>query len=98
MAYLGSLAQTVVFLCFPLCAQMTKKIKKLEKETAMYRSRWESSNKALVEMAEEVKQLCIPKKMPILTFLSSVYESCSIKDSCSSFKMYNFAEGSARFV
>lgn len=33
---------------------MTKKIKKLEKETAMYRSRWESSNKALVEMAEEV--------------------------------------------
>lgn len=38
--------------CFPL--QMTKKIKKLEKETAMYRSRWESSNKALVEMAEEV--------------------------------------------
>lgn len=34
--------------------QMTKKIKKLEKETAMYRSRWESSNKALLEMAEEV--------------------------------------------
>nr|XP_057903172.1 alpha-taxilin isoform X2 [Doryrhamphus excisus] len=33
--------------------KMTKKIKKLEKETAMYRSRWESSNKALVEMAEE---------------------------------------------
>lgn len=33
---------------------MTKKIKKLEKETAMYRSRWESSNKALVDMAEEV--------------------------------------------
>ncbi|XP_023250179.1 alpha-taxilin-like, partial [Seriola lalandi dorsalis] len=37
--------------------KMTKKIKKLEKETAMYRSRWESSNKALLEMAEEVKQL-----------------------------------------
>ncbi|XP_034456169.1 alpha-taxilin [Hippoglossus hippoglossus] len=33
--------------------KMTKKIKKLEKETAMYRSRWESSNKALVEMSEE---------------------------------------------
>lgn len=32
---------------------MTKKIKKLEKETTMYRSRWESSNKALLEMAEE---------------------------------------------
>uniref|UniRef100_A0A8V0YUS0 Taxilin alpha n=1 Tax=Gallus gallus TaxID=9031 RepID=A0A8V0YUS0_CHICK len=27
--------------------------KKLEKETTMYRSRWESSNKALLEMAEE---------------------------------------------
>lgn len=33
---------------------MTKKIKKLEKETTVYRSRWESSNKALLEMAEEV--------------------------------------------
>uniref|UniRef100_A0A3B3QV17 Taxilin alpha n=1 Tax=Paramormyrops kingsleyae TaxID=1676925 RepID=A0A3B3QV17_9TELE len=33
--------------------QMTKKIKKLEKETTMYRSRWESSNRALLEMAEE---------------------------------------------
>ncbi|XP_013882725.1 alpha-taxilin [Austrofundulus limnaeus] len=33
--------------------KMTKKIKKLEKETAMYRLRWESSNKALLEMAEE---------------------------------------------
>lgn len=38
---------------------MTKKIKKLEKETTMYRSRWESSNKALLEMAEEVLQLII---------------------------------------
>lgn len=37
--------------------QMTKKIKKLEKETTMYRSRWESSNKALLEMAEEVRRL-----------------------------------------
>lgn len=39
---------------FYLLTQMTKKIKKLEKETTMYRSRWESSNKALLEMAEEV--------------------------------------------
>ena len=37
---------------------MTKKIKKLEKETTMYRSRWESSNKALLEMAEEVGCVC----------------------------------------
>lgn len=44
---------TAVFLI-----QMTKKIKKLEKETAMYRSRWESSNKALLEMAEEVCSHC----------------------------------------
>ncbi|CAB1320383.1 unnamed protein product [Coregonus sp. 'balchen'] len=35
--------------------KMTKKIKKLEKETSMYRSRWESSNKALLVMAEEGK-------------------------------------------
>lgn len=40
---------------FDFVIQMTKKIKKLEKETAMYRSRWESSNKALLEMAEEVR-------------------------------------------
>lgn len=55
-------------LCLPLAGcdglvfsvlQMTKKIKKLEKETAMYRSRWESSNKALLEMAEEVKHLSV---------------------------------------
>lgn len=47
-----------VTVLFALCLQMTKKIKKLEKETAMYRSRWESSNKALLEMAEEVKLVC----------------------------------------
>ncbi|XP_078279006.1 beta-taxilin-like, partial [Rhinoraja longicauda] len=33
--------------------KMTKKIKKLEKETTMYRTRWESSNKALLDMVEE---------------------------------------------
>lgn len=49
---------------FPLCFQMTKKIKKLEKETAMYRSRWESSNKALLEMAEEVTQLLVSTSPP----------------------------------
>lgn len=43
-----------VFICASIGLQMTKKIKKLEKETTMYRSRWESSNKALLEMAEEV--------------------------------------------
>uniref|UniRef100_UPI00358F5746 alpha-taxilin-like n=1 Tax=Myxine glutinosa TaxID=7769 RepID=UPI00358F5746 len=33
--------------------KMTKKIKKLEKETSVWRNRWESSNKALLDMAEE---------------------------------------------
>uniref|UniRef100_UPI00358EEF55 alpha-taxilin-like n=1 Tax=Myxine glutinosa TaxID=7769 RepID=UPI00358EEF55 len=35
--------------------KMTKKIKKLEKETSVWRNRWESSNKALLDMAEEVR-------------------------------------------
>lgn len=34
--------------------QMTKKIKKLEKETTQWRSKWESNNQALLQMAEEV--------------------------------------------
>ncbi|CAN0223947.1 unnamed protein product [Lampetra fluviatilis] len=33
--------------------KMTKKIKKLEKETSVWRTRWESSNKALLDMVEE---------------------------------------------
>ncbi|XP_069745991.1 gamma-taxilin isoform X3 [Narcine bancroftii] len=33
--------------------QMTKKIKKLEKETTVWRTKWESNNKALLQMAEE---------------------------------------------
>ncbi|CAH1798771.1 unnamed protein product [Owenia fusiformis] len=33
--------------------KMTKKIRKLEKETHMWRNRWESSNTALINMAEE---------------------------------------------
>lgn len=35
--------------------QMTKKIKKLEKETTQWRTKWESNNQALLQMAEEVK-------------------------------------------
>ena len=34
---------------------MAKKIVKLEKETQMWRKRWENSNKALLDMAEEVR-------------------------------------------
>ncbi|XP_032141886.1 gamma-taxilin isoform X3 [Sapajus apella] len=33
--------------------QMTKKIKKLEKETILWRTKWENNNKALLQMAEE---------------------------------------------
>lgn len=33
---------------------MTKKIKKLEKETVVWRTKWENNNKALLQMAEEV--------------------------------------------
>lgn len=37
-----------------VCLQMTKKIKKLEKETTQWRTKWESNNQALLQMAEEV--------------------------------------------
>ncbi|CAB1327473.1 unnamed protein product [Coregonus sp. 'balchen'] len=33
--------------------QMTKKIKKLEKETTVWRTKWETNNQALLQMAEE---------------------------------------------
>nr|XP_046191783.1 gamma-taxilin-like [Oncorhynchus gorbuscha] len=52
-----SLAGTVEV---PLCSsdlfsvlQMTKKIKKLEKETTLWRTKWETNNQALLQMAEE---------------------------------------------
>nr|XP_046190254.1 alpha-taxilin-like [Oncorhynchus gorbuscha] len=32
---------------------MTKKIKKLEKETTLWRTKWETNNQALLQMAEE---------------------------------------------
>lgn len=57
-------------ICFCIMLQMTKKIKKLEKETTMYRSRWESSNKALLEMAEEV--IVVLRSLPILFSVSTV--------------------------
>eukprot|EP00918_Siedleckia_nematoides_P091291 GHVU01200544.1.p1 GENE.GHVU01200544.1~~GHVU01200544.1.p1 ORF type:complete len:554 (-),score=142.38 GHVU01200544.1:2063-3724(-) len=48
--------------------KMTKKIKKLEKDTSMWRSRWESSNKALIDMAEEKTK----NEKEITTLLSKV--------------------------
>ena len=47
--------------------QMGKRIKKLEKEGAQWRAKWENSNRALLDMAEEVRiislfyhsQLCV---------------------------------------
>lgn len=41
------------------CVQMTKKIKKLEKETTQWRTKWESNNQALLQMAEEVTVLFV---------------------------------------
>ncbi len=35
--------------------QMTKKIKKLEKETTLWRTKWETNNQTLLQMAEEVR-------------------------------------------
>lgn len=37
-------------------AQMTKKIKKLEKETTLWRTKWETNNQTLLQMAEEVRK------------------------------------------
>lgn len=34
---------------------MTKKIKKLERETTLWRTKWETNNQALLQMAEEVR-------------------------------------------
>lgn len=44
--------------CFVLF-QMTKKIKKLEKETTQWRTKWESNNQALLQMAEEVEFILV---------------------------------------
>ena len=44
--------RSVITLCFG--SQMGKRIKKLEKEGAQWRAKWENSNKALLDMAEEV--------------------------------------------
>ncbi|XP_034340773.1 gamma-taxilin isoform X5 [Arvicanthis niloticus] len=38
---------------YALREEMTKKIKKLEKETIVWRTKWENNNKALLQMAEE---------------------------------------------
>ncbi|XP_006528955.1 gamma-taxilin isoform X1 [Mus musculus] len=38
---------------YALREEMTKKIKKLEKETIIWRTKWENNNKALLQMAEE---------------------------------------------
>jgi len=36
---------------------MTKKIKKLEKETTLWRTKWETNNQTLLQMAEEVRRI-----------------------------------------
>lgn len=55
---------------------MTKKIKKLEKETTQWRSKWESNNQALLQMAEEVTDCfhyplkCTLVHLELVTFFS----------------------------
>lgn len=44
-----------VSVCNCVDSQMTKKIKKLERETIVWRTKWENNNKALLQMAEEVR-------------------------------------------
>jgi len=55
--------------------QMTKKIKKLEKEATTYRQRWENSNKALLTMAEEVSGSFVCKN-PMSVLLSTYILQC----------------------
>lgn len=40
-----------------LFQQMTKRIKKLEKDGAAWKNKWENANKALLEMVEEVRKI-----------------------------------------
>ncbi|XP_059535322.1 gamma-taxilin isoform X5 [Myotis daubentonii] len=55
--------------------KMTKKIKKLEKETILWRTKWENNNKALLQMAEEVRWFPVTKK----TVRDKEYKAFQIK-------------------
>jgi len=55
---------------------MAKKIKKLEKETAMYRERWENSNKALLSMAEKEKTRSEKEVALLMTKVSKLESLC----------------------
>ncbi|XP_036295468.1 gamma-taxilin isoform X7 [Pipistrellus kuhlii] len=55
--------------------KMTKKIKKLEKETLLWRTKWENNNKALLQMAEEVRWFPVTKK----TVRDKEYKAFQIK-------------------
>lgn len=73
-----------------LFLQMTKKIKKLEKETTQWRSKWESNNQALLQMAEEVTLSFDHKKTCSTLLKCGSYGTCSffslhsVKIECSS--------------
>ncbi|XP_019522093.1 PREDICTED: gamma-taxilin isoform X3 [Hipposideros armiger] len=55
--------------------KMTKKIKKLEKETIIWRTKWENNNKALLQMAEEVRWFPATEK----TVRDKEYKALQIK-------------------
>lgn len=52
---------------------MTKKIKKLEKETTQWKAKWESNNQALLQMAEEVTILSTHSFVPFIEFVSQLF-------------------------
>lgn len=60
--------------------QMGKRIKKLEKEGAQWRAKWENSNRALLDMAEEVRiiSLFLPLSVVCVVVCSFVLLLCVV--------------------
>ena len=48
---------------------MTKRTKKLEKDGAQWKVKWENANRALIEMADEVCVSCLCDKCQFLLWL-----------------------------
>ena len=67
--------------------QMGKRIKKLEKEGAQWRAKWENSNRALLDMAEEVRiiSLFLPLSVVCVVVCSFVLLLCVVVCCCLGF-------------
>lgn len=70
---------------------MTKKMKKLEKDTATWKSRFENCNKALLEMIEEVRNLAL-NILPFFSKKKEHYIHLTRKTSFSRFYSYQKQE------